>query len=151
MQPDFQLLSVTRQNIAKLCSAFSLDQLNKIPEGFNNNLAWNAGHVVATQHLLTYGLSGMPLPLASDFVEAYRKGSRPQGAISPAEWAFIHDQLSASVEQLKTDWGQLSGATFKAYPTSYGISLNSLNEAFIFNQTHEAMHFGTMLAIRKLI
>jgi len=37
-----------------MITPFSLEQLNKIPEGFNNNLIWNIAHCVVTQQLLCY-------------------------------------------------------------------------------------------------
>ncbi|MEM7574733.1 MAG: DinB family protein [Bacteroidota bacterium] len=151
MHPDFSLLSITRQNILGLCANYSLEQLNRIPSGFNNNLIWNAAHVVVTQHLLTYGLCGQAIPLSTDFVQAYRKGSRPQGTVDATQWAFIQAELEESLNRLEADWEQLSALSFKPYPSSYGVTLHSLEEAFIFNQTHEAMHFGTMLALRKLV
>ena len=51
------LLKATRSNIAKLVEGLSIEQLNHIPEGFNNNLAWNIGHILVTQELLIYRLS----------------------------------------------------------------------------------------------
>lgn len=33
---------------------YSLDQLNTIPDGFNNNLIWNIGHVIVSQQGLIY-------------------------------------------------------------------------------------------------
>jgi hypothetical protein len=37
--------------------AGTLEQLNKIPEGYNNNLIWNIAHVVVVQQMLVYKLS----------------------------------------------------------------------------------------------
>jgi len=38
---------------------YTLEQLNKIPEGFSNNLIWNIGHIIVTQQVLIYKLSNL--------------------------------------------------------------------------------------------
>jgi hypothetical protein len=43
--------------VSKFLSGYNLDQLNTIPEGFNNNLIWNIGHIIVSQQLLVYKLS----------------------------------------------------------------------------------------------
>lgn len=57
MLQTIPLLNATRQNILTLMQGLSADQLNKMSAGFNNNLIWNAGHVLVTQQLLYYKLS----------------------------------------------------------------------------------------------
>ena len=50
-----------------------LEQLNKVPEGYNNNIFWNIAHTVVTQQILVYKLSGLPMLLEEDFVDKYKK------------------------------------------------------------------------------
>ena len=151
IQGALSLLRPTRKNIIRIIRNLSAEQLNTIPEGFNNNLIWNAGHVIATMELLTYGLSGSKTPSGREFIDRYRKGSRPEGAVDQAEIDHILQQLEAGVEQLATDASELEALDFRKYETSYGVALSNLGDAMTFNNMHEAMHLGTMLALRKLV
>ena len=40
---------------------FSLEQLNAVPEGFNNNILWNIAHTMVTHQLLMYKRSGLAM------------------------------------------------------------------------------------------
>jgi len=41
----FNTLRQTRKNILSVIEAYDKEQLNYIPEGFNNNLIWNLGRL----------------------------------------------------------------------------------------------------------
>ena len=59
MKYHFETLNITRNNIINAIEGLSLEELNTVPKGFNNNVIWNVGHVVATQQLLCYKFSGL--------------------------------------------------------------------------------------------
>ena len=59
MQKKFDDLLETRKFLLKIISSLSNEQLNKIPVPFKNNIAWNIAHLVVTQQLLCYKLSGL--------------------------------------------------------------------------------------------
>ncbi|MCP9237814.1 DinB family protein [Lewinella sp. JB7] len=147
----FVLHQQTRQNILALLDAHTTEQLNRIPEGFNNNLVWNAGHVIATQELLVFALGGHRTPSGRDFIDRYRKGSRPEGPADTEELAYIRAELLEGNRRLKEAVGDLDWSEYQAYPTSYGVTLSTVAEAIEFNNMHEAMHLGTMLALRKVL
>ncbi len=147
----YDLLRATRNNIARLCDGLSSDQLNHIPEGFNNNLIWNAGHVIATMELLTYGLTDLRTPSGRDFINRYRKGTKPDAPADEVEIAHVLKQLTIGVAQLEADTGKQDFSNFKAYQTSYGVELKDIDDALAFNNMHEAMHVGSMLALRKFV
>ena len=58
MKIQFDILTKTRAIVLHYIDGLTLEQLHVIPEGFNNNIAWNIAHLVVTQQLLHYSLSG---------------------------------------------------------------------------------------------
>ncbi len=52
MNAIFTTWQTGRQLYLAFLEKYSLEQLNYIPEGFSNNLIWNAGHIVASQQKL---------------------------------------------------------------------------------------------------
>ncbi|MEL6656980.1 MAG: DinB family protein [Bacteroidota bacterium] len=141
----------TRHNMERIMQGFTIEQLNTIPEGFRNNLIWNYGHVIVTQQLLCYGLSGQKTFVDKSLIEAYRKGTAPNGDVDQAGFQELQSLSVAALNQFEEDYKKGIFQTFKTYPTSYGVELTGIEEAFNFNLAHEAMHMGTMLAIRKLV
>ena len=140
-----------RENIRALLKSVGLDRANRVPEGFNNNLLWNAGHVIATQEQLVYGLSGKRMPSGTDFINIYRRGTRPEGPATSEGYEFILKELLEGNVRLReigadTDWSE-----YKVFETMIGITLHDVQEALIFNNQHEMLHLGTMLALRKLV
>lgn len=130
---------------------YSLEQLSAIPAGFSNNLIWNYGHVVVTHQLLTYGLSGVEMKIEDEVISKYRKGSKPESIISEQEYDFLKSKFSELPQQFHNDRDKDLFTDFKNYETSYGITLNSIEDATTFNNLHEALHFGVMLSIRKFL
>ncbi|MDN3670045.1 DinB family protein [Echinicola jeungdonensis] len=76
----------TRKNFINLISDLDIDQLNQIPEGYNNNIIWNFGHIIVTQQLLCNKFSGLPLLIDEDILDAFRKGSKPEKKSAVKSW-----------------------------------------------------------------
>lgn len=148
---QFDLLDQNRRNVVGLMEQYSSEQWEVIPPGFANHLLWNAGHLLVTQQLLTYGLSGQKMLVPGDWIEKYRKGSRPQGETDLAEAEAIMDALQDVPRQSRRDYEDGLFTSYKTYETSFGITLHSLEEAIAFNNLHEGLHLGTMMAIRKFL
>ena len=151
MTYQLQILQTTRENLFDLLNGLALSQLNHIPEGFSNNLLWNAGHILATQQLLLYGLSGQEMLVSDNFIGSFRKGTRPEGNYEPATADFIKEKLRPMAQQLALDYERGLFREFKAYETSYGVKLKSVGEAIQFNNVHEGLHLGYMMALRKRV
>ncbi|MCA9839159.1 MAG: DinB family protein [Trueperaceae bacterium] len=145
------LISDIRQWYKKLFEALSDDALNHIPEGFNNNILWNAGHVVLVQQRLTYGLSGLPIGIDESFNHFFKPGSSPANWQTKPDTKLVHDLLLSLPEKFEQDYQAGIFKTFQPYTTSTGFHIASFEEAVIFNNFHEGIHLGTILALRKLI
>lgn len=150
MSTDLELMRISRNNVKALVSDLTLEQMNTIPEGFNNNVIWNVGHLIATTELLIYGLTGIEEKLDNDVIEKYRKGTAPKGLVDEAEVTALLEKLEAQVDELEEDLDSdlFTNTSFKKYPTSFGYTLTNVHEAVQFNTTHEAMHLGYLMAMK---
>ena len=149
MDWTFDIVVKNRKIMSSFLDAFSLEDLNKIPEKFNNNLIWNIAHLVVTQQLLTYSLSGLPMQISDELVNKYKKGSKVAGNVSQEEINEIKGLLFSTIEQTKEDYENGVFNSFQPYTTSTNSTLKSFEEAMEFNNFHEGIHLGYILALKK--
>jgi hypothetical protein len=77
MKTQFNILRKGRALVLKFIDGLTLEQLHTIPEGFSNNIAWNIAHLVVTQQLLIYRMSGKDCLVSDELIDAYKKGTKP--------------------------------------------------------------------------
>lgn len=148
---DFSINRASRQNIESILDSFDEKSINLIPKPFSNNLIWNYCHVVVTQAILTYGLSGLWIPIEADQIKAFRKGSHPDQKITWDQYQEWKELSNKVLQQTEDDYHNGKFEEFKEYTTSYNMTLSSIEDAIRFNNAHEGMHLGTCLAIRKFL
>ncbi|MBJ6368258.1 DinB family protein [Snuella sedimenti] len=152
MDFTFEVLNNTRRFFKNFIENTSLEDLNKIPKGFNNNVIWNIGHIVVTGQLLAYKLSGLPLMIDDVLVANYMKGTRPERAVSQAEVDEIKDLLFATVKQTEADYKDKKFVNFQEYTVSTtGNTLTDIDNALEFILFHEGMHLGYVMALLRAI
>ncbi|GGG37562.1 hypothetical protein GCM10011414_03670 [Croceivirga lutea] len=148
------LFTITFQNrkiLSKYLTELNDHQLYTIPNGFNNNIWWNIAHVVVTQQLLVYGLSGLPLNIDKEIVDNYRKGTFPNGKPSLKEVETIKKLLFELPEKTEKDYKAKEFNSFNSYTTSANVTLNNVDDAVAFNVFHEGLHLGSILALVRAI
>lgn len=151
MNSVFEVQKTIREVLLKVLDHHSLEQLNKIPQGFSNNLIWNIAHCVASQQVLIYKLSGLPMLVSEEFVAKYRKGTKPEGDVSQAEVDEIRELLSSTLDQVQKDFANNIFISYTEYPTSLGFILRNIDGALSFNNYHEGIHTGIIMSIRKFV
>lgn len=151
MERHFDLLLVTRNSIVKFMENVSEEQLFAIPSGFKNNIIWNAGHALNSQQKLIYALAGVPLRIPESFSVFFSKGTAPSEWKEKPDVKEIKALLIDTAAQLKEDYHQGIFKTYKPYMTSYGFELRDIEDAILFNNVHESLHLGTMMALKKLV
>jgi hypothetical protein len=151
MNQTLNVNTTSRNMISKILENHSLEQLNKIPDGFSNNLIWNIAHIVVTQQLLVYRLSGLPMMVSDEIIEKYKKGTKPEQDATQAEVDEIKSLLFATIEKTKEDYDNGIFTNYQEYPTSTGFVLKSVDGAMAFNSFHEGLHIGILMSIRKLV
>ncbi|WP_428230996.1 DinB family protein [Flavobacterium sp.] len=151
MNSVFEVQKTIREILLKILDHHSLEQLNKIPPGFNNNLIWNIGHCISSQQVLIYKLSGLPTMASEAFIAKYRKGTKPEADVSQAEVDEIRALLLSTLSQTEKDFANNIFVTYNEYTTSLGFTLKNIAGALDFNNYHEGIHTGIIMSIRKFV
>jgi hypothetical protein len=141
----------TRRNFIELIDSLSVEQLNEIPVGLNNNIVWNFGHIVVTQQILCYVLAGVSPKMDQLLIDKYRKGAKPEDFIDQAEIDTLKSLANSLLTDLEIDLGTDLFRNYKTYPTSYGFELTNIDDAIEYFAIHESMHYGVALTIKKLV
>jgi len=148
----FQVLNNTRGIFNKIIEANTLEDLNKVPKGFNNNIIWNIAHVIVSEQLLVYKLSGLGSMLSDDMINNFRKGTKPNGNVSAEEVKDIQNLLFSTIKKTHEDYIKGVFKEYNAYTVSTtGNTLTNVEEALQFTAIHEGLHYGYILALLKAI
>ena len=151
MESTFNINKTSRNILLTFLENHSLEQLNKIPEGFSNNLIWNIGHIIVVQQMLVYKLSDLPMLVSNEMVEKYRKGTKPEHNIEQVEVDEIKTLLFTTSKQTEKDFSENVFRNYAEFTTGTGYRLSSAKDAIEFSNFHEALHIGIMMQIKKFI
>ena len=149
-----KLFNITLQNrkiLYRFLNNTPKEQLLKIPEGYRNNIWWNIAHVVVTQQLLAYKLSGQKMKVPNALVDKFRKGTVPDGTASDEELNMIKGFLFSTVEWAQEDYENGVFKDFDEYTTSANVTLRDVEDAIAFNTFHEGLHLGVILSLEKML
>ncbi len=149
MDYAFDINLKTRAILSSFLENFSLEKLNKVPEGFSNNIFWNIAHVVVIQQLLVYNLSGLPMLINDAMVAKYKKGAKTENDVTQDEVNELKTLLFSTVEKTKEDYNNGLFKGYSSYTTSTNSTMVTVEEAIAFNNFHEGIHLGYILALKK--
>lgn len=151
MNTQFEILKKSRRLILKKIENLSIEQLHLIPEGFTNNIAWNLAHLVVTQQLLHYKLSGLNCLIPDDLIDNYKKGTFPTDTFSEEDFEQIKELFIGLPNTLEEDFEAGIFKEYITYKTSVDFSLDSIETAISFNNLHEGIHLGIIMSLIKLV
>jgi hypothetical protein len=141
----------TRKNFIQLIEISSAEELNRIPAGFNNNMIWNFGHIIASQQILCYKLAGIAPRIDQKYILDYQKGTKPEKFIDAEEINFLKGLMLDTIDELADDLKNNIFINYSSIVTSYGVELKSTVDAVQFFPVHDAFHYGCASAIKKAL
>lgn len=151
LKNQLQITLQNRKNLYDVLTQTPKSDLLKIPEGFRNNIWWNIAHVVVTQQILVYKLSGLQMRVPEALVDKFKKGTVPDGTATDEEIKIIADFLISTIEWTKADYEAGLFKNFNEYTTSAKVTLRNVQDAADFNLFHEGIHLGSIFALKKML
>jgi hypothetical protein len=151
MKKQIETIKKVRAFLLEGIKDLTTEQLNKIPEVFNNNIIWNLGHMVAAQQGICYKRAGLQPMISDEFWEKYRSGSKPDGIVDEAEIDYIKQVFFTSLDQLEADYDKNIFTGYTAWTTRYDVEIAGIDDALSFVPFHEGLHSGVIGTLKKLV
>ena len=151
MTKQIEIIKKTRAFLLDTLKDLTTEQYNHIPEGFNNNIIWNLGHMIAAQQGVCYIRAGLTPIVSEDFINTYKSGTKPEKPLSAEEIENIKSLLLTTLDQLETDYNNHIFGGYIAWSTRYGVELASIDDALNFIPFHEGLHSGCGTALKRLV
>jgi hypothetical protein len=151
MQPSTDIIKIPRTFILNLIKDLSTEQLNHVPQGFNNNLIWNLAHLISGQQGICYTRAGLPFVVEDKYYTPFRPDTKPERFIDAEEIAHIKELFLSSIDRLEADMQANIFTNYPAWLSRYGTTIASFEEAFAFLPFHEGLHCGYIMALKRAV
>ncbi|WP_227937628.1 DinB family protein [Alkalihalobacillus deserti] len=137
--------AITRKKLSETVEGVSSESYDIVPEGFNNNIRWQVGHILVAGELFLFkDQENLP----ANYSEFFKSGS------NPANW-------TSDVPLVETLFRQLNEQLVRINDIPNEVFNQKLPEPFIGNETvgelaafgafHEALHLGQIQSLKRLI
>lgn len=147
-------IETARTGFIELTEGLTLEQLNKIPEGFNNNVAWNFGHISVAALALAFKTSGVKPAIDIPYFKKYGKGTRPETDIDADELQALKDYATSAIAMIKESIAaqEFDNAAIMPYTTAtYGIPMTDIDEIIATIAMHDSLHYGIARSLSRIV
>ena len=144
----FKQFELTRGFFLKDLQDVTPEQESVQPEGFNNTIHWNVGHVltVTEQFMLGYPQKSNHLP--ANYIELFGNGTRP------ADWTGDVPSVEVLAGLLREQLGRIKEVPAelldRKLPKPF-LGLETVGELANMALFHESYHLGQIHAMKKLV
>ncbi len=151
MKKELEILRKTRTFLLSLIAELTTEQLNKVPAGFNNNIVWNLGHVVAAQQGVCYVRGGLPMMIEEKYFLPYKPDSKPSHYVDDAEVQVLKTQLLSTLDKFEEDLDNGVFASNPPWTNRYGVEHATIEDSIRFLLFHDGLHLGYMMALKRAV
>ena len=151
MNKIIEIIKKPRIGLANTIEGLTIEQLNQVPTGFNNNIIWNMGHLVATQQVVCYRRGGVEPIVDAEFINAYAPGTRPEKFVTVEELQRIRELFVTTLEQFELDLQTDMFNNYTPWTTRYGVDINNISDIVNFLPFHEGLHVGYIWALKRAL
>ncbi len=147
----FEQLKFARNSTTEYTKKVHENRLEVVPEGLNNNIKWNLGHIYMVMEKFAFQLTDEKTKIPINFPELFNPGTSPE--IWFVERPTLEELLVLISEQTKrmeeTLSERLEEPLKEIYYSSTGLQINSVQECLSFCLYHEGMHFAAIKSINQ--
>jgi hypothetical protein len=146
------LVGEVRRKTLRLLDGVSEPDARWTPQGLNNHILWNAGHVlVVVEHLSVATATGQPPQYPAGWFEMFSWASKPARVTDWPSLAQVTDRLVTQVQRLTSALEALSPAQLDQEIGEPPAPRRPLRYSILHGLHDEACHQGEIHLLKKLI
>ncbi|MFK7691895.1 DinB family protein [Paenibacillus sp. HJGM_3] len=143
---------VLRQIVIGQLQGVSEAQFDIQPEGFNNTIRWNVGHMVYWMDKYSTLSFGSPSAIPAQYEALFGSGTKPSDwTIAPPTKEELIQLLAEQLSRLNEQKPELLNKDLQSPFVLGPFQFISAGELFNFALMHEAIHLGVISSQLKLI
>ncbi|MFC4408901.1 DinB family protein [Chungangia koreensis] len=152
-QTIFKHMETTRDLTLKVFDRIPEELMDVVPEGFNNSIRWNLGHIAFIQDRLVYQVAGEPIGVPYAFEEYFKAETKPANWLGePPSLEEIKEALISQSGRIKESRkSRLDEALPEPFTNRMGVTFYTKGDTLLFTFYHEAMHYETIKQIYRAI
>jgi DinB family protein len=148
---QIEILRKTRKFLLDLIDGLTIEELNEIPAGFNNNIIWNLGHMIASQQGVCYKRAGLNLTIEEKYFINYKPDTKPNNFIDAEQANEIKSLFLSAIDQLEEDYNSNVFADYPAWTNRYGVEHKNIDDTINFLLFHDGLHVGYIMALKRIV
>ncbi|MYL54379.1 DinB family protein [Pontibacillus yanchengensis] len=147
----FKQMEFVRTRTLKALEATTEDQADVIPEGFNNSIRWNFGHILVNHENLLAGFLQKEKEIPSHYIDLFNARTSPiDWQTDPPSLDELRMHLSQQVEAMRTHYqGRLEEERETPFTLGSIMEFSTLGELFTFSNWHEGLHQGAITSLKR--
>lgn len=145
----FKTFRITRFHMMRELEGLTDEQMLHIPEGRDDNILWNVGHLLCSLSRLTYVFSGHPLPIPEGYLALFGKDTSARDWKQNPDIQAVVDRFTELPDQIEHDYREGIFAAYKSLQIVPDNDIASVEEAIAFHCFHEGLHIGKVLTLKE--
>ncbi|MCR2806574.1 DinB family protein [Paenibacillus soyae] len=150
----FDQLAFVRKGTLKAAEGVTEEQADIVPEGFNNSIRWNLGHLYVVLERYGFKYIGLPQQLPEGFRERFEFGTSPrsyEGAAPVPTMTELTELLGGQVDRIREALGDRMHEQVTPYTTSTGFTLYTPEQFMSLALYHEGLHQSVIKLYKTIL
>jgi len=125
------------------------EQMLHIPEGRDDNILWNVGHLLCSLSRLTYVFSGYDLPIPKAYLGLFGKDPTATAGDAAPDMDEVMGHFISLPDKIEQDYVAGKFTDYTSLQIVPGDNITSVEEAVAFHCFHEGLHIGKILTLKE--
>lgn len=152
MKEVFKYIIQSRKAFIGLVDSLTVEQLNHVPIGFNNNIIWNFGHIIVATQGLCYLRTGVQPDYVVKYSAAYNKGTKPTYTVTQEEIDDLKALAIQTIQQIEKDYYANVFTEITPFSTdTYKEVMPTIEDVITTTVGHDNLHYGYSLALLRTL